>query len=234
MTAQATDTPTTEATPAASDAGTGGEGAQPAAGAEGASASAKGSSKTSVLGDVGESGVASNAPAGKSTEGDPKPGDAVGELVLTLPEGVEANADQVAAFTAIATENKLSNEQFSALAAWDVQRQQEAEAAAVKAWEDRDAAYVKALQSDPDIGGDKLEASVVAAKSALRKFGGEQLAKDLAELGIGNLPSLVKTFASLGLADAEDNSGGSDGGGGAERTREQRLADLYDKSQPGS
>jgi hypothetical protein len=175
---------------------------------------------------VAGQGDGDKPPAAAAPPGEPKPA-----LELKLPEGVEIDKAQLAAFTDTAVQAGLNSEQASAIAAWDIERQKASVAEAEKAWKAQDEQWVKELQADKDIGGEKLKASVVAAKKAVRAYGGEDLANYLRAEGLGNNPVLVKAFAKIGLAMAEDTTGAPSTKVGPV-TEDERLARFYNNSQP--
>jgi hypothetical protein len=157
-----------------------------------------------------------------------------GEFKIALPEGFVADETQLAAFTAAAKDAGLTSEQASKVAVWDIARQKQAADLAVKQWEAQDDKWKAEIAGDAEIGGDKLNESVVAAKRALRAFGGEAVVKVINEYGLGNHPELVRTFARMGRAMGEDKSVSSRSKDAGPLTERERLARFYNKSQPNS
>jgi hypothetical protein len=207
MTTQAAGTTQSDAAPA------GQPDATPATDA-GAGAGTEGDKSPSVLGDISEgagTSTADAAPGGESKDGKP----AEGEIQITMPAGVQVDEATLGEFRAAATEAGLTSESASKLAAWQVQREAKELEAQAKAWEDQGDAWAKELAADKDYGGEKLDATVLAAKRALRRYGGEEVANELARMGLGNHPMLVKMLARVGQSMAEDDSGGGDGSSGA-------------------
>jgi len=152
-----------------------------------------------ILSDVSDEGD-EQAPGDK---GEPGQSDQEGELQITLPDGAEINEDLMGQFKQIASEIGLNSETASKLADWYVGQQTKE----VEALQNQGKAWMTELSGDPDFGGKNLEATVSQAKKALIRFGGEEVARGLAEMGLGNYPPLVKAFARVGRAIAEDNSG---------------------------
>lgn len=252
----ATQTSTT-GTPAASGGASGATGGQsatdssPAAGAAGATKSEAGGAddgkqRTSVLGEGGADGKSASAGAEGKKEGDGQgQAGAAGELEIKLPDGLKIDAEQLAAFTGVAkdaakeaglTNGEQVSKLLSKIATWDAERQAKAASDMVASWEKQDDGWVAELQKDPEIGGEKFDASKMAAQRAVRRFGGDELRRDLIHHGIGNLPSLVRAFAKIGLAIGEDTTtGGGAGAGktaGAPVTREERAVAFYDSITP--
>lgn len=235
---------TTTGTPAASGGSGSAAGGQPAAdskaadgqgGTTGAANGAGGeTTRTSALG--GEPGKEAGAGQGqKGAEGD-KPKGPEGELEIKLPAGMKVDDAALAAFKAVGKEAGLNSEQASKLAAWDAERQAKAVNDAVAAWEKQDDAWAAELKADPVIGGDKYDASVQAAQRAVRHFGGDDLRRFLIDHGIGNAPELVRAFAKIGGAMAEDKTSAGAGGNADTRpkpmSREERALDFYNSIQP--
>lgn len=97
-------------------------------------------------------------------------------------------------------ELKISNDGANKLAKFYADKlQQDAENfnTLVNNWKDQAA-------KDPEIGGDKFEASLSQAKLALDKVGTDALKAALSESGMGNHPELIKAFARMGAMMKDD------------------------------
>jgi hypothetical protein len=68
----------------------------------------------------------------------------------------------------------------------------------------RRAEHFKALESDKELGGAKLEATKADYHRAIRALGGKELAEALKSEGLENWPPLVKALTKAGRALAED------------------------------
>jgi hypothetical protein len=184
----------------------------------------------SILGDLSESKPEEKKTSEQGAQGseskDGKPADA-GELDIKLPEGTQVDAAVLAEFKAAAKEAGLTGESASKLAAWDIQRRAKEASATIQAWDKQGEVWADELKKDPDFGGEKLAETVLAAKSVLRKFGGEALAADLAKMGLGNMPSLVRMLARIGKANKEDSSSGGAGEAPAVPDHESQLRRDY-------
>lgn len=210
----------------AGNAGSGAEGAKPKVSliedAANAGDAGKGVKDGKAEGEQGQKGAADKAGAD-------------GELVLKLPEGVKAPKEYVEQFTAALKGVKgVTPELGSELMRLDLARQNEAADNAVKSWEAINTAWENEIKNDKEFGGDKLPETKANLARALSKFPeGRQVAKDLVEHGVQNLPSLVRLIARYGAAGKEDNSGGNKGGGNpadAQMSRDEKLARRYNKS----
>jgi len=103
-------------------------------------------------------------------------------------------------------------------------------------------AYSKALKQgvDPswfeaqvkkELGAD-FEKTLTHAQRAVQKFGGEALATRLRETGMGDLPELVRAFAAIGKAMAEDTVAGGVSNGSASDSSEAWLRKTYPSMYP--
>lgn len=118
------------------------------------------------------------------------------------PEGVEQlDAQALAVFEPIAKELGLSQEQAQKLVDIYPQIQQQQ----AEAWSNQVADWGEQAKADKEIGGDKLTASVGQAQKALDQFGTPALREYLHNSGLGNHPELVRIFAKVGKAMAEDD-----------------------------
>lgn len=81
----------------------------------------------------------------------------------------------------------------------------------------QDAKWAAELKADPEIGGAKFDAAMKDAARALGRFGGKPaegqkvapLAALLHQAGLGNHPLVLKAFASIGRAMADDTIAGT-------------------------
>jgi hypothetical protein len=192
----------------AGEGGGGGGGAAPAAGAGSALVPAAGATKDGAGSAAGDGAAKTGDQKGDGKTGDgaapakATEGQSAAEFKITLPDGVKVDGTRLESFTKFAKDNGLSSEQASKAVAEYAKMQ----ADDAKAWEAQDAKWHESLKGDKTFGGSNYDASVAAAQKAVVKFGGEELAKDLERLGIGNLPSLARAFARVGKAMSEDSA----------------------------
>lgn len=132
---------------------------------------------------------------------------------IKTPEGVPLDEAALAEFEPIAKELKLTNEQAQKLADIHTKRMQETERANAEQWKQTTAKWVDDVKADKEIGGANLDTSVRHAQAALNKFGTPELRAQMDATGMGNHPELVRVFARIGKAMAEDNfiQSGKDG-----------------------
>lgn len=117
-----------------------------------------------------------------------------------MPDGVQLDKAAADEFTAIAKELKLDQanaQRVADIGAKLMQRQVEARNELINSWTEQ-------TKSDPDIGGDKLDANLGIARKAIDAFGGDALREVLNQTGLGNHPALVKAFIAIGKKISED------------------------------
>lgn len=119
---------------------------------------------------------------------------------LKMPEGVQLDTAAADEFKGIAKEYGLSQEQAQKVAdigAKMVQRQAEAHQTQVQAW-------VDAVKTDKEIGGDKLSENLAVARKTIDTFGSPELKEVLNTTGLGNHPEIVKLAYKIGKAISDD------------------------------
>lgn len=149
--------------------------------------------------DATQADADTDKPEGEKSEED-KPQGAPEKYEFTAPEGVTLNAEAVAEFEPIAREMNLTNEQAQKLVELQtkiVQKQQQQ-------WDQTVDSWVTAIKSDQEIGGEALSKNIALAQRALSEFGTPELKAALDTTRMGNHPELVRVFARIGKAMAED------------------------------
>lgn len=143
-------------------------------------------------------------PEGDNADGDKPEGDkqpvAPEKYEFTAPEGVVLDAEAVAAFEPVAREMNLTNEQAQKLVELQtqfVQKQQQQ-------WDQTVESWVSAIKTDKEIGGEALKQNITLAQRAISEYGTPELQAALDSTRMGNHPELVRVFARIGKAMAED------------------------------
>ena len=139
--------------------------------------------------------VAADTPAPEATT-EPQ------EIDIAIPEGVEANADVLAEFKAVAKELNLSQEAAQRLADLQIKmtlQQSEDMRAQHVAWAD-------AAKSDKEFGGEAFASNLSAAKAAMDAFASPELKSLLNVTGLGNHPEVIRAFVRIGKQISEDGS----------------------------
>jgi hypothetical protein len=147
-----------------------------------------------------------------------KPADAPPAAIeLKLPEGVALDNAIVDGFKKTAAEVGLDSAKAQKVLDGFLTAQQAVVAEQNKSMQAQDAKWAAELKADPEIGGEKYAASLVDVRRALRHFGGGKVASLIAAAGLGNHPDMVRGFAKMGRALAEDSIAGTSAKAGAER-----------------
>lgn len=160
-------------------------------------------------------------------DGKKKPDESVPEKYdLKVPEGMELDEVLLNEFSPLAKELKLTNDGAQKLVETMMPKvmsrfaeQQQA------AWERTLETWVGEINADKEMGGENLKATKEAAEKALAKFGTKELsamlgyrtAENPKGLGLGNHPELVRVFAKIGKAMAEDSFHNSNSGSGGSK-----------------
>ena len=169
----------------------------------GAQASAQGSANAADSN--GSSGEAGQTEGKDQTDNkDGKPQGAPEKYELKAPEGLTFDEASLASFEGVARELNLSNEQAQKIAEWDAKRMTELNQRQQESWKETTAKWVDDVKADSEIGGKNLDTSVRHAQAALKKFGTPTLMSQMEATGMGNHPELVRVFARIGKAMAED------------------------------
>ncbi len=195
---------------------------------------------TSADGKTGE-GVKPDATTTTTTT-DPKAaakgaeGAGSGDITLKFPEGFKADDALVGKLQPLFKKHGLDSakaqELVDAYAGHQAELSKASEKDAEKAFVDLKAGFLKDLKADKEIGGAKFDASVAAATKAIAKFGTPALQKFFDDTGMGNHPEVVRAFAKVGAAMAEDSIGSARGDGPPVPDKNEALWALYPSMRP--
>lgn len=135
-------------------------------------------------------------------EADAKPAGAPEKYTdFTAPEGAKLDGKVMEQFNEAARELNLTQEQaqkmVDKMAPITAARQAEQFEAVKTEWLDQS-------KADKEFGGDKLDASMVYAKNALKNFGTPEFTALLNESGLGNHPEVIRFMVKAGRATGED------------------------------
>lgn len=118
----------------------------------------------------------------------------------------QISEDHIANIRSYAKSKGLSEEQSKELIAREsaaIKIHQQAQAAQLE----KDAAkWAEASRVDPEIGGEKFNASLQLAKRALERVGNPQLVSFLEASKLGNHPEVIKLFVRVGSLFQEDRA----------------------------
>ena len=141
---------------------------------------------------------------GQTDNKDAKPEGPPEKYEFKLPDGMELDQQALAKFDPIARELNLNNEQAQKLADIYAERMAATVQDQQKQWSDTLGKWVSDMKADKEIGGEQFDTNVRHAQSAITKFGTPELKSALDTYGMGNHPELVRVFARIGKAMAED------------------------------
>jgi hypothetical protein len=144
-------------------------------------------------------------------------------IEVKLPEGVEADPTLIEALKGAAKDSKGAQallDTYVAAQAKAVEQQK-------TAWEQTQKTWVESLKTDKDFGGAQFDANLQTARKAVTRFGSPELKAFLDESGLGNHPEIVRTFARIGKAIAEDSIAGVTAPPPGQKSEEDLLRALY-------
>ena len=123
---------------------------------------------------------------------------------FSLPEGVTVDPDSLATATELFRASSLDQEQAQKFIDLAVSREQAAAQRGAQAFVDLQNKWVSEIKADPDIGGNRLTASLASASRAIDRLAVPGLREALNLTGAGNHPAVVKAFVRLGQMISED------------------------------
>ena len=123
---------------------------------------------------------------------------------FTLPQGLVIDAEAMKAAGDMFADAGLSQEQAQKFIDLAVSREQAAAQKNTQAFVDMQDKWVKEVKADPEIGGDKLNATLASGARAIDRLGIPGLKEALDYTGAGNNPAIVKAFARIGQMMSED------------------------------
>ena len=145
------------------------------------------------------------------------------EYTFVVPEGMEADTEMLAKYEPVFKDLKLSNEAAQNLVDIYSETKKAEMGAHQKAMEKQTVDWYAAVKADPELGGAKFEASTKAGQKVMAKYGTPALIEYLSVTGLGNHPELVRTFARIGAAMAEDVIHAGKAAGGEQLPMAKRL-----------
>lgn len=121
-----------------------------------------------------------------------------------MPEGVTVDTEAMGKVTDLFKEARIPQETAQKFIDMAIAREQAAAQQGVQAFVDLQTKWVGEIKADPEIGGDKLTASMASAARAIDRLGVPGLKEALNLTGAGNNPAIVKAFVRLGQMVSED------------------------------
>lgn len=168
------------------------------------SAAAPAEEGTTLL--TNEAAPAETSEAATQTETkDEKPAAAAPEKYeFKMPDGVTLDEAALADFEPILKEANVPQETAQKFVDLKIKLDAATAAKTQEAWNNQVSEWVNTVKTDPEMGGQNFDATRAAAQSALAKYGTPELKKVLDATGLGNNPEVVRAFARVGKAMAED------------------------------
>ena len=121
-----------------------------------------------------------------------------------LPEGAVVSEEGIKEFSDLAKELNLSQENAQRLVSLQTKVMEEGAAKLAEAFDKQVDTWAEAARNDPEIGGDKHNQAVEDAKIAIKKLGGDPLAKVLDSSGLGSHPTIIRFMAKVGAIVKDD------------------------------
>ena len=121
-----------------------------------------------------------------------------------LPEGATVDGDSLKAASTLFADSGLSQEQAQKFIDLAVSREKAQAESGLRAFVDLQNKWVSEIKADPDIGGERLQATIASATRAIDRLAVPGLREALDLTGAGNNPAIVKAFARIGQMISED------------------------------
>jgi hypothetical protein len=128
------------------------------------------------------------------------------EIEIKVPEGVEVDKAMIDAFKPLAKELGLDSPKAQKLVDFQIKAMAEAYKQTDSAWNAQKQQWRETAAKDPEIGGAKFKENVDLARKAMDKFGGKEFKAELARLGLGNHPEMIRFMYRVGKAISEDTA----------------------------
>lgn len=122
-----------------------------------------------------------------------------------MPEGMVVNETALAAFSPLAKEMNLTQDQAQKLVNIQTEQIAAAEAAQVEQWQTTQDEWRETSKNDPLIGGTNFQATMGHVKTFLNKFANPAMLELLDDTGVGNNVEVIRLFAAAGKAMGEGN-----------------------------
>lgn len=174
---------------------------------------------------------------GKGKEGgsETPPGAPENYESFSVPEGFTLSEEAMNAFTPVAKELNLPQEQaqklvnlYTELRQKEIKDQEDAFVEQLGEWE-------KGAKEDKLIGGDKYDENLAIAVKAIAAFADPEFKDLLNKTGWGNHPAAIRTFYKIGMQIKEDTffkegaEGGNTGDGGEKPMSHRMYPDMVKK-----
>lgn len=148
---------------------------------------------------------------------DTKAGEIPEAYEFEVPEGMTLDTALVDKITPILKAKGFTQSEAQELVSTYAEQIAGIATAQQEAWKGQLETWKNDIQTDAEFGGTKFPATVKAAQTVIARYGDDQLKKELADYGVGNMPSLIRMLARAGKDMAEDNFHGAGGARGVDQ-----------------
>jgi len=124
---------------------------------------------------------------------------------FTLSEGIETDKATMDEFKVLAKEENWSQEKAQKLVDLQNKAMIRVGDTLKQRWNGVQKEWRESTENDKAFGGDKLDESLVFAKSAIKKFGNDAFTEMLENTGMGNHPEVVRFLYKIGKSISEDD-----------------------------
>lgn len=135
-------------------------------------------------------------------------------IKLELPQNSKLHATDVERIAAYAREQGLSLQEAQAALGENEKAVTAFETRQAESAKTQRADWVKTVQTDPELGGDKLVTTQKNSQKVIDRFMSDTLRTKLRETGLGDYPEFVRFINKVGASMAEDGGIHGTGGGG--------------------
>lgn len=136
--------------------------------------------------------------------GDQAPPQPMAYEAFKLPDGSSVDERAMAEAMELFQHARLDQAMAQRFVDLAMGREQAAHRRGVQAFQDLQNKWAGEIKADPDIGGDRLAASLSSAARAIDRLGVPGLREALSMTGAGNHPAVVRAFVRLGQMLSED------------------------------
>jgi len=175
-----------------------------------ASADGKGSPQTPPAGAKDTLLGNKDAPVGEKGSGEtgkPEGKDAESaDFQISVPKGMEVDQGMIDGFKGIAKELGLKGEQAQKVADWYFKSTEGATQKMMQQREEQILKWAEEAKSDKEIGGKEFQANLNTALKAMRQYADKEVVDLINSTGLGNHKAMIRMFAKIGKAIAEDKT----------------------------
>lgn len=143
-----------------------------------------------------------------------------------VPDGMTLDPTAVEAFTPVAKELGLSQDQAQKIVDLYATQVAASQKALADGWIKTQQDWAKDLSSDKEFGGEAFNATRNQANTVLAKYATKDEIQQIQAMGLGNFPPFVKLLARAGKAMGEDTFVRGNLSGGA-ASPEERAKNMY-------